>query len=319
MTNPNNAVGTNAAYSGRTSPNALNDVLASYRRGIVCGWACSPKSGMTIQLGGNGSDRDMAVAVDNAGNRLTINNRSGAPIDITLGGSPSTNNRIDAIVAYVDNPSIGDNNTTDNPTACGIIAVQGAVAANPTAPDDAQIRNAITIDGATGGIAYYVVLATVLVGTNVTTIGSGVITQGGKSYPTPVDNTISMAKLTSGVSGLIDPYVAGETFKPDGNIIMAGHLTSSSKTIIGTLTLPKRISTSASGVTATGGIATARGVAGYLISSASVPTTVTIDCSISTFRNQVRLQIRKTDDTAFNGTNNTPCSIQLSDVVFTVV
>lgn len=178
MTNPNNAIGTNAAFNGRTSPNALNDILASFSKGIVSGWACSPKSGMTVQLGGASGTRDVAIAEDNGNNKLTINNRSGSPVEVTLGGAPSTNNRIDVIVAYIDNPSIGDNNTTDNPTACGIIAVQGTVAANPTAPTDAQIRNAITTDGATGGVAYYVVLATILVGTNVTTIGSGAITQG---------------------------------------------------------------------------------------------------------------------------------------------
>lgn len=178
MTNPNNAIGTNAAFNGRTSPNALNDVLASFTKGIVSGWACSPKSGMTVQLGGEAGTRDVALAEDNAGNKLTINNRSGAPVEVTLGGAPSTNNRIDAIVAYIDNPSTGDDNTTDNPTTCGIIAVQGTVAANPTAPSEATIRSAITTDGATGGTAYYVVLATVLVGTNITTIGSGVITQG---------------------------------------------------------------------------------------------------------------------------------------------
>lgn len=178
MTNPNNAVGTNAAYSGRTSPNALNDNLTAFTKGIVSGWTCSPKTGMTIQIGGTANVRDVAFAEDNAGNKLTINNRSGAPIEITLDGAPSTNNRIDAIVAYVDNPSTGDGNTTDNPTACGIIAVKGTVAASPSEPSEATIRAAITTDGATGGSAYYVILATVLVGTNVTTIGSGVITQG---------------------------------------------------------------------------------------------------------------------------------------------
>lgn len=178
MTNPNNAIGTNAAYSGRTSPNAFNDITASFTAGIVSGWECVPKTGMTIQLGGQVGTRDVALAEDNAGNKLTINNRSGAPVEVTLPGAPSTNNRVDAIVAYVDNPSTGDDNTTDNPTTCGIIAVSGTVAANPTAPNEAAIRSAITADGATGGTAYYVVLATILVGTNVTTIGSGVITQG---------------------------------------------------------------------------------------------------------------------------------------------
>lgn len=178
MTNPNNAIGTNAAFSGRTSPNALNDITASFTAGIISGWECQPKTGMTIQLGGQVGTRDVALAEDNAGNKLTINNRSGAPVEVTLSGAPSTNNRVDAIVAYIDNPSTGDDNTTDNPTTCGIIAVSGTVAANPTAPSEATIRSAITTDGATGGTAYYIVLATIYVGTNVTTIGSGVITQG---------------------------------------------------------------------------------------------------------------------------------------------
>lgn len=197
MTNPNNAIGTNGAFSGRTSPNALNDLAAAFSRGIVSGWTCSPKSGMTVQLGGSASVRDTALAEDNAGNKLTINNRSGAPVDVTLDGAPATNNRIDAIVAYIDNPSTGDGSTTDNPTACGIIAVKGTVAANPSAPTEAQIRAAITTDGATGGIAYYVVLATILVGTNVTTIGSGVITQGDKTQNTAgiADGSVTTAKL----------------------------------------------------------------------------------------------------------------------------
>lgn len=200
MTNPNNAIGTNGAFSGRTSPNALNDILGAFSKGIVSGWTCSPKTGMTVQLGGSASTRDVALAEDNAGNKLTIDNRSGAPVEVTLSGAPATNNRIDAIVAYVDNPSTGDDSTTDNPTACGIIAVSGTVAANPTAPSDAQIRSAITTDGATGGVAYYVILATILVGTNVTTIGSGVITQGAlaQSITALTDGSVTTDALADG-------------------------------------------------------------------------------------------------------------------------
>ena len=200
MTNPNNAIGTNGAFDGRTSPNALNDLAAAFTRGIVRGWNCSPKSGMTVQLGGSASVRDVALAEDNAGDKLTINNRSGAPVEITLDGAPATNNRIDAIVAYVDNPSTGDGNTTDNPTACGIIAVSGTVAANPTAPTDEQIRSAITTDGATGGVAYYVILAIIRVGTSVTSIGSGVITQGApaQSIAALTDGSVTTEKLADG-------------------------------------------------------------------------------------------------------------------------
>lgn len=178
MTNPNNAVGTNAAYGGRTSVNAFNDDLTIYSRGILSGWACSPKSGMTVQIGGNGSDRDAAVAEDNAGNKTSINNISGSPIDVTIPAAPATNNRIDLIVAYADNPPSGTSTVVDNPAACGIIVVSGTAASNPTAPTNAAIRSAITADGASGSTAYYVILAQIRVGTGVTTIGSGVITQG---------------------------------------------------------------------------------------------------------------------------------------------
>ena len=200
MTNPNNAIGTNGAFDGRTSPNALNDIAAAFTSGIVSGWNCAPKSGMTIQLGGSVSVRDVALAEDNAGDKLTINNRSGAPVEVTLAGAPATNNRVDVIIAYVDNPSTGDGNTTDNPTACGIIAVSGTVAANPTAPTDEQIRSAITADGATGGVAYYVILATIRVGTSVTSIGSGVITQGTpvQSIAALEDGAVTTEKLADG-------------------------------------------------------------------------------------------------------------------------
>ena len=199
MTNPNNAVGTNAAYGGRTSVNAFNDDLTIYSRGILSGWACSPKSGMTVQIGGNGADRDAAVAEDNAGNKTSINNISGSPIDVTIPAAPATNNRIDLIVAYADNPPSGTSTVVDNPAACGIIVVSGTAASSPTAPTDATIRSAITADGATGSTAYYVILAQIRVGTGVTTIGSGVITQGDvvKSYAVVGTDSIADGAVTS--------------------------------------------------------------------------------------------------------------------------
>lgn len=181
MTNPNNAIGTNAGFGGRTSPNALNDNLAAWTRGVLSGWACSPKTGMVIQIGGSGGARDVAIAEDNAGNKTTINNRSGSPVEITLPGASSTGNRIDSIVAYVDNPAQGTSSDVDYAPACGIIAVKGTVSSNPSAPTNAQIRSAITADGANGTAAYYVVLANITVGQGVTTIGSGAIAQGAKA------------------------------------------------------------------------------------------------------------------------------------------
>lgn len=178
MTNPNNAVGTNGAYGGRTSVNALNDNLAAYSRGILSGWVCSPNSGLTVSLGGDGTTRDAAIAEDNAGNKTTINNISGSPIDVTLSAAPASNSRIDLVVAYVDNPPQGTNTETDNPGACGIIAVSGNVALSPTAPDDSAIRMAITADGASGTTAYYVVLASINIASGTTDLTASNISSG---------------------------------------------------------------------------------------------------------------------------------------------
>lgn len=182
-TNPNNAVGTNGAYSGRTSPNAFNDVLAIMGgRGVVSGWVCSPDSGMDVTIGGSGSVRDVAVAEDNAGNRVTVNNISQAPISLTIPAAPASNSRIDAIVAYVENPPMGTSTDTDNPGPVGLIIVSGAVASTPTVPDDNTIRTAITADGAAGATAYYVILATVTVANGTTTITSGLISAGANAF-----------------------------------------------------------------------------------------------------------------------------------------
>lgn len=178
MTNPNNAVGTNGAYGGRTSVNAFNDDLSVYSRGIMSGWACTPSSGLVVTLGGDGTNRDVAIAQDNAGNKTTINNISGSPISVTIPAAPASNSRIDSIVAYVDNPPEGSATVADNPAACGLIVVSGTAAANPTAPIESTIRSKITADGASGATAYYVVLANVTIASGTTTITSSNITAG---------------------------------------------------------------------------------------------------------------------------------------------
>lgn len=178
MTNPNNAVGTPAAFSGRTSVKAFNNITGAYTRGIISGWACAPVSGLTVAVGGNAGTRDIAVAEDASGCRTTISNISEAPIEVALGSSPSTYNRLDAIVAYVEPSPTGDSSTQDNPAACGIIPVAGTAAANPVQPTDAQIRSAINTDGGTGTSAYYVILDIIERTPGQTTITSGNITAG---------------------------------------------------------------------------------------------------------------------------------------------
>lgn len=196
MTNPNDAVGTNAAYGGRTSANAFNDDLAAYTRGILSGWECSPNAGLTVSLGGDGSTRDVAVAEDNAGNKISINNISGSPIDVTLNAAPGANSRIDLVVAYVDNPPQGVSTVADNPSACGIIKVTGTASSTPVAPNDSAIRTAITGDGASGATAYYVILAQITVTSGTTDITSSNIKSG--AFAQITQKSIDLSSLDFG-------------------------------------------------------------------------------------------------------------------------
>ena len=190
MANPNNAIGTNAAFGGRTSPNAFNDVLGAFQsRGILSGWACSPDSGMSVVLGGGGTNRDVAIAEDNAGNKTTVNNISGSPVSVTIGAAPASQSRIDAIVVYIENPPQGTATATDNYGTVGVLDVQGNTASTPVAPNESAIRTAITADGASGATAYYVVLAYVTVASGTTDITSEMITAG--------DSAILQSELTN--------------------------------------------------------------------------------------------------------------------------
>lgn len=178
MANPDNALGTNGAYGGRTSVNAFNDVLATFSgRGVLSGWACVPDTGLTVSIGGNGTDRDVALAEDNVGNKTTVNNISQAPISVTMPAAPATNSRVDAIVAYIES-SPSATAETDNYTAVNLLIVSGTASATPTVPNDSDIRTAITVDGASGSTAYYVILATVTIPNGTTDIDATMITAG---------------------------------------------------------------------------------------------------------------------------------------------
>lgn len=173
MTNPNNALGTNAALGGRTSVDAFNDAISSLTRGVVSGFAVTPSSAMTLNVGGTAGVRDVAVAVSPNGNRVSVDNRTTSPIKVTMAAASASSARIDAIVAYVNSPSQVTATTPDNPTACGIIPVSGTAAAQPT---DSAIRTAISDDGGTGSTAYYAIIAIVRLAANTTTITSNMIT-----------------------------------------------------------------------------------------------------------------------------------------------
>lgn len=205
MTNPNNAVGTNAAYGGRTSVNAFNDDLSAYSRGVLSGWACAPSSGLTVALGGNGTTRDVAVAEDVTGNKTSINNISGAPIEVTIDAAPASNSRIDVIVAYVDSTLQGSATVTDNYGVCGLITVSGTASSSPSAPSESAIRSAITADGAAGATAYYVVLATITIASGTTDLTTSNISAGDEAKITSdkVDFATLLYTGRSGTSGSV--------------------------------------------------------------------------------------------------------------------
>lgn len=178
MTNPENALGTNGAFGGRTSVNAFNDVLSAFRdvdsgAGIISGWEAEINDGQQLELGGKNGVRDVAVAEDPSGNLTTINNISGVPIALDLPAPPVAGTRYDMAVAYVVNPPQGTSTSADNPAACGIVVVDGGTDGASASGVDETIRQAITQDGAAGTTAYYVVLCQVL-----RTVGQVVISPG---------------------------------------------------------------------------------------------------------------------------------------------
>lgn len=230
-TNPNNLVGTNGAYGGRTSVNALNDVLSAFTTaGVVSGWNCAPQSGMVVQLGGDSLSRDVAIAEDPFGNRTTVNNREGEPVPVEISAASATTQRIDCVVAYVNSPATVQSTTLDNPEAVGIIDVKGSASSEP---DDEAIRAAITADGGTGSTAYYVILATITVPAGATSITAGEIAQGAATMTEILANSvksdnIDWATIEQDISGSISwnsDYIVNTTdfsAKKHNNIVSLG-------------------------------------------------------------------------------------------------
>ena len=176
MANPNNAIGTNGAFGGRTSVNALNDVLATFTGcGVIQGWAVTPTGGLKVNVGGQSGIRDVAIAEDNNGNRTTIDNISQAPVEVTMPSAPSTGSRIDLIVGYVENPPQGTSTVVDNPAAVGITTVSGSSSSSPSAPTDSTIRTVLTNAGVNGATAYYSILGSITIPSGTTDISNNMI------------------------------------------------------------------------------------------------------------------------------------------------
>lgn len=101
-----------------------------------------------------------------------IDTTTGSPAgeSVTIATAPGSNSRIDTIVAYVDLGVTPTTSPANNPGMLKLMAVAGTVAGSPTAPSGA------TIQAAVGASNPYIKLGNVLIGTSVTQINSGNIT-----------------------------------------------------------------------------------------------------------------------------------------------
>ena len=331
MTNPNNAVGTNAAYSGRTSTNAFNDGVNAWTRGVLSGWLGASVSGMTIQVGG-GNVRDVAIAADNAGNKTTVNNISGAPIQLTIDTAPATNKRIDSVVVYVDNPQQGQSTEVDNPGCCGIIVVKGTVASSPVRPTDAMIRTAITADGASGATAYFAIIANVAVDTGVTTINATKIAVGEYAQLTTTKlaaNSVSATQLsnsavtTAKINGgaVTAPKIDFTTFK-SGNFSTSEQATEYTwvdgsiiyKKTVSTGALPNSTTKSvAHGITNLAFVIEAEGYAKNPTSNVYYP----IPCTLNSAPLQIGLTLDNTNINIYTGSDRTVFTTSYVTVYYT--
>ena len=176
MTNPDNIVRVRARNGGRASVYEANGWAQSYSAGLFEGDGViqNTVADMNVLVGGSSSKPDVVLAENPAGYKIALDLVGQQPIAIT---TPASNNRISSIVAYTDDLSLAttEDNVTGSPSTCGLIVVNGTASVNPTEPTEAQIRTAITNDGATGSQAAYVVIANILVSSSTTAITDSLI------------------------------------------------------------------------------------------------------------------------------------------------
>ena len=177
MTNPDNIVRVRARNGGRASVYEANGWAQGFTAGIVDGNGVlqNTVADMNVLVGGSASKPDVVLASNPSGYRIALDLVGQQAIAIT---APASNSRVTAIVAYTDDLSLSttEDTVTGSPASCGLIAVNGTTAADPSDPTDAQIRTAITADGATGSQAAYCVIATILVANDTTAITNSLIT-----------------------------------------------------------------------------------------------------------------------------------------------
>lgn len=177
MTNPDNIVRVRARNGGRASVYEANGWAQGFTSGLLEGNGViqNTSADMNVLVGGSTAKPDVVLAENPSGYRIALDLVGQQAIAIT---APASNSRISAIVAYTDDLSLQstEDTVTGSPASCGLIVVNGTAGATPSEPTDAQIRTAITADGATGSQACYCVIATIEVESTTTVITNSLIT-----------------------------------------------------------------------------------------------------------------------------------------------
>lgn len=176
MTNPDDIVRVRARNGGRASVYEANGWAQFFKTGLLEGNGVVQNTvpDMNVLVGGSTAKPDVLIATNPSGYKVALDVVGQQAIAITAPGSDS---RISSIVAYTDDLSLAstETNITGSPSTCGLIVVNGATSATPSAPDDTDIRTAITADGATGSQAAYCVIAEIEVESTTTTITDSII------------------------------------------------------------------------------------------------------------------------------------------------
>lgn len=176
MTNPNNMVRVRARNGGRASIYEACEWAQTEMPGIMHGKGVTENTtaDMNVLVGGSASDPEILIALTPSGYKIPLDLVSQQAIALT---NPATNKRISAIVAYTDDLSqpTTEDTVTGSPASCGLIVVNGAIAASPLPPTDSDIRAAITADGASGAQAAYCTVAVVTVSSDTSVITNSLI------------------------------------------------------------------------------------------------------------------------------------------------
>lgn len=174
MTNPSSIVRIHSRKGGRASVLEANMPFQLYGMGLLTGNGVVASSGLTVTVGGSSGSPDVLIAENPSGYKVALDVIGTANLTLT---APSSNKKIVSIVAYTNDLSVDstESTTTGSPASCGLIAVNGTAASNPTAPNDSKIRTEITSDGGTGSQAAYAVIANITIASNTSTITNSLI------------------------------------------------------------------------------------------------------------------------------------------------